>query len=144
MSTGNRYALIITNNKYDDSAFRPLITPQADGVGMRSVLTDPAVAAFPAENVRVLHDQSNGVIKRAITDFYRGKGLDDFLFVYFSGHGALDPDFQLYFAVKDTEKDYLTTSGIEARFVDKSMKQSRAKRKVLVLDCCHSGAFVDG
>jgi len=47
----------------------------------------------------------------------------------------------LYFAATDTDLDYLDSSAISAEFVNRQMGRSRSGRKILLLDCCYSGAF---
>ncbi|MEM7799501.1 MAG: caspase family protein, partial [Chloroflexota bacterium] len=114
-----------------------------DGEDLGAILKDPAIAAF--DEVSHLHNQSSSQIRRAIVGFYREKKKEDLLFFYFSGHGVLsDSSRQLYFAVRDTEKAYLSANGIEAGFVDRQMKQCRSRRKIVVLDCCYSGAYLQG
>ena len=46
-----------------------------------------------------------------------------------------------YLAVRDTERAILAGTAIEASYVTTRMDRSASKRLVLVLDCCHSGAF---
>ena len=47
----------------------------------------------------------------------------------------------MYLAVRDTERAILAGTAIEASYVTTRMDRSASKRLVLVLDCCHSGAF---
>lgn len=61
--------------------------------------------------------------------------------LYFSGHGVLDDNGQLYLAVKDTERELQSATAIEATFITGIMDRSISRRQVLVLDCCHSGVF---
>ena len=61
--------------------------------------------------------------------------------LYFSGHGVRDEQGHLYLAVRDTERAILAGTAIEASYVTTRMDRSASKRLVLVLDCCHSGAF---
>ena len=62
--------------------------------------------------------------------------------LYFSGHGVKDEQGNLYLAVKDTERPLLAGTSIEAAFITAQMDRSHSKRQILILDCCHSGAFV--
>ena len=48
------------------------------------------------------------------------------------------------FAARDTQRDLLDATSVEAAFVTKVMNNSLSRRQVLVLDCCHSGAFARG
>jgi hypothetical protein len=66
------------------------------------------------------------------------------LLFYFSGHGVLDENGRLYLAVKDTDTGTLRGTAIPARYITEEMDNSRSKRQVLILDCCHSGAFERG
>ena len=56
----------------------------------------------------------------------------------------LDDQGHLYLAVKDTERSLLRATGIPAAYITDEMNNSRSQRQVLILDCCHSGAFARG
>jgi hypothetical protein len=61
--------------------------------------------------------------------------------IYFSGHGVLDDNGGLFLAIKDTETRHLRATALPSAFITTEMDQCRSKRKILILDCCHSGAF---
>ena len=48
---------------------------------------------------------------------------------------------RLYFATSTTKVNRLRATGVEDMFVNDAMGHSRARKIVLILDCCHSGAF---
>ena len=50
----------------------------------------------------------------------------------------------LYLALKDTQVDLLKATSIPSSFVADEMDSCRSKRQILILDCCHSGAFARG
>jgi hypothetical protein len=79
-----------------------------------------------------------------IARFFGGKKPDDLLLLFFSGHGVRDERGLLYLAVQDTEHDLLNATAIPAAFITDEMDRSRSRRQVLILDCCHSGAFSHG
>jgi tetratricopeptide (TPR) repeat protein len=56
----------------------------------------------------------------------------------------LDDQGRLHLAVKDSERALLRATAIPAAFVTEEMNNSRSRRQVLILDCCHSGAFARG
>jgi WD40 repeat protein len=64
--------------------------------------------------------------------------------VYLSCHGLLDARRRLYFAAADTRKDRLAATGVEAAWVLDQLEHCRARRQVLILDSCFSGAFAHG
>jgi hypothetical protein len=51
---------------------------------------------------------------------------------------------RLYFAAIDTLKNRLSATGIEAHWLLDQLEECRARRQVVVLDCCFSGAFARG
>jgi hypothetical protein len=64
--------------------------------------------------------------------------------LYVSGHGVLSQNRRFYLATTTTALQLLRSTAIEDSFVNDVMQQSRARSIVLVLDCCHSGAFGRG
>src|SRR5205807_2278937 len=64
--------------------------------------------------------------------------------LYFSGHGVLDERGRLHLAARDTERELISGTAIPATFVTDEMDACHSRRQVLVLDCCHSGAFARG
>jgi tetratricopeptide (TPR) repeat protein len=137
-----RLALIIGSSVYTDSALARLLTPDADVGAFADLLMDAEVGKF--DDVKVLVNMSYSTVRRSISDFFSNKSREDLLLLYFSGHGVLDELGRLYLAVKNTECKLLRATAIPARFITDEMDNSRSKRQLLILDCCHSGAFARG
>ena len=76
-----------------------------------------------------------------IASFFADRKRNDLLLLYFSGHGIKDDDGRLYLATADTRRRLLRATAVPATFVNETMTASRSRRQVLILDCCHSGAF---
>jgi hypothetical protein len=66
---------------------------------------------------------------------------DDLIFLYLTGHGIKDDEGNLYFAMRDTDRDLLRTTALGADLLNAVMNDSPARSQVLMLDCCYSGAF---
>ncbi len=139
---GVKLALIIGNSVYRDETLARLKAPDADVGALADVLLDPEVGGF--QDAKLLVNLSAASVRRAIANFYASKARDDLLLLYFSGHGVLDDQGRLYLAVKDTERSLLRATGIPAAYITDEMNNSRSQRQVLILDCCHSGAFARG
>lgn len=137
-----KYALIIGNNKYDDPKLAQLKTPAADSQALAKVLVDKNIGAF--DEVSPLIDKTETEIRRAISSFLSNKKPDDLVLVYFSGHGVLDDRGRLFLSLKDTETTLLKATAIPSTFISDEMDSCRSKRQILILDCCHSGAFARG
>ncbi len=77
----------------------------------------------------------------AIGEFYRNRRRDDLTLLYFTGHGLKDDQGRLYLAMTNTRHDDLLFTGLSAQQIDEAMESCSSRQKVLVLDCCYSGAF---
>ncbi|MEJ2353643.1 MAG: caspase family protein, partial [Anaerolineales bacterium] len=139
---GQKLGLVIGNSAYRDSTLASLATPDVDVGDLADVLLEPEVGDF--NDVQVFVNASSATLRRAVSKFFSLKHRDDLLVLYFSGHGVLDENGRLYLAVKDTERQLLRGTAIPASFISDEMNNSRSKRQVLILDCCHSGAFGRG
>ena len=137
-----KFALIIGNSRYDDASLGRLKAPDIDVYELESVLKSPEVGRF--DEVATLLDQDCASVRKAIARFYDQRQRDDLLLLYFSGHGVKDEQGHLYLALRDTESGLLAGSAIETAFISGRMDRSFSKRQVVVLDCCHSGAFAHG
>src|SRR5207344_534313 len=104
-------------------------------------LADPDIGGF---TVTTVIDQSAQQIRLALEDFLDGRGTGDLLLVYLSCHGQLDARRLLDFAATDTRKDRLGATGVESAWVLDQLEHCRARRQVLILDSCFSGAFAHG
>jgi hypothetical protein len=136
-----RKALLVATYGYQDPGLRRLAAPAHDAEALADVLRDPDVAGF---DVTVLLDEPAHVVGEAIGDFYGGCRRDDLTLLYFSGHGLKDDDGRLYLAMTNTRRDALLFTGLPAASISDAMDGCPSRRKVLVLDCCYSGAFPAG
>ncbi|MHA5054184.1 caspase family protein [Streptomyces sp. SD15] len=131
-------ALIIAAQYYDNPSRQQLPGAGADARELSKILRDPGVGAFEVETVV---DETSHVIRLAIERFFREADSNDLLLVHISCHGQRNRRGELYFEVKDTDPATPSSTGIDAVFVARLMEESTARRIVLLLDCCYSGAF---
>lgn len=139
-----RLALLIGNSDHTDAGLARLAKPAHDVSGLARVLTDTRVGNFQVGENGLLINRSNTEINIAIEEFFKSKKSDDFLLLYFAGHGILDDQGRLYLAATNTQRNTLKATGIAAEFIADAMYESNSKRQILILDCCHSGAFARG
>jgi hypothetical protein len=136
-----RRALLIASGTYRDPGLARLRAPSTDVRALAAVLGDETIGGF---DVRQAIDESTENVKREIEGFFVDSRLDDLLLLYFSGHGVLSQSRRFYFATATTELKWLGSTAVDDRFVNEMMEHSRARTIVLILDCCHSGAFGRG
>ncbi len=68
-------------------------------------------------------------------------GVDDIVILYFAGHGLLDAKNNFYYAVHDMDFNRPDKNGISYEDLLNLLNKSVSRKKVLLLDACHSGAF---
>ena len=141
LPTGPREALVIATTRYQDPELRQLRASAHDAEDLADVLGDRSIGAFTI--TRVI-DQGEGQVRRQIDVFLSGRGTDDLMLLYLSCHGLLDRRGRLYFAASDTLKTQLGSTGISSEWLRDQLDECRARRQVLILDCCFSGAFARG
>jgi hypothetical protein len=140
-AAGARLALVIATGAYSDAGLRRLGAPAKDAADLAQVLADPAIGGFTVTTVlnKTVHET-----RVAVEDFLHGRSTRDLLLVYLSCHGLLDARRRLYFAAADTRMDRLGSTGIESAWLLDQLEDCRARRQVLILDSCFSGAFAHG
>ena len=136
-----RRALLVATASYTDPGLAALRAPVGDVEALAQVLRDDSIGGF---EVSELIDRPTEDIKREIEGFFDDARREDLLLLYFSGHGVLSRSRRFYFATTTTELQWLRATAIDDGFVNDVMQHSRARSIVLMLDCCHSGAFGKG
>ncbi|MDF2255530.1 caspase, EACC1-associated type [Streptantibioticus ferralitis] len=134
---------MIGTASYQDDVFTTLPSVRADVHYLSQVLEMPSVGRFEP-CVRV-EDSSKAAIKQSVESFLRDREPDELVVLYISGHGLYDTeDGQLYYITADTRADQLQRTAMEAAFITEQLEACAARRKILLLDCCFSGAAVQG
>jgi Caspase domain len=138
---GRRLALLVATYRYQDAGLRQLTAPGHDAEALAEVLRDPQIADF---EVTTLINEPHHVVGDAIGEFYHNRRRDDLTLLYFTGHGLKDDQGRLYLAMADTKRDRLFFSALSARQIDEAIESCWSRQKILILDCCYSGAFSAG
>lgn len=133
-----RYALLLSSAKYADPSLTHLASPTADVDGLKTVLADPQLGGF---EVKVSENLTYGAMGECIGDFLAEREREDTILLYFSGHGLLSADGELYFAASNTRLSRLEDTGLGAERLARQIGRCRAKKILLILDSCFSGAF---
>src|SRR5689334_7424672 len=110
--------------------------------GFGDLLRDVAYWGIPPENCHVLLDPAGpGEVSRVVREAAAATERDGLLLVYFSGHGLVDPadDDKLILALSACDPDAPHEEGLPYDWIRWAVAGSRARRRLVVLDCCYSG-----
>jgi formylglycine-generating enzyme required for sulfatase activity len=136
------YALLVGISQFTDPRLAKLNAPRGDVEALAQVLQDPARGGF--SNVTTCIDQELQTIRDQLTALLDDRNPDDMVLLYYSGHGILTKGQRLFLATGQTSFDRPQARSLSALEMRDMLEQSRAGKQVVILDCCHSGAFVDG
>ena len=136
-----RVALLIGISEYGEG-IPSLSAPPNDVVAVERVLKDPNMGYF--DEVRPLINPELRAMQTAIARVFKNLAKDDIVLLFFSGHGITDDNNRLYLTTKGTGKDVYEATSVPASFVQNVSQECYAKRQVIILDCCYSGAFAEG
>ena len=107
---------------------------------LKKVLTDKRILGFLEENIVELIDPQKSTFEKELNKI--GKHATDTIIVYYSGHGIRE-DEQLYLTCVDSVMEDIYVTGVSIKRVKKLIKKSKAKKRILILDCCHSGKAIN-
>lgn len=136
-----RLALLIGNQTFDNiKVFPDLRTPANDVRDFADVLKK--YGGF--EVLSTLVDATAEAIRQAIDDLFSEAERGDLTLLYYSGHGYKGRDARHYLIAKNSRPDRLPSTAVRETFIHDVMSISRSRHKVIILDCCFSGAFIKG
>ncbi|CAK8722426.1 hypothetical protein GCAAIG_12085 [Candidatus Electronema halotolerans] len=136
---GKRFAILIAGSKFpDEPGLTELRCPENDVDALNELLVSPDLGRF-TETVVFKNDSSHEVLV-GIESVLADAGGNDLVLVYFSGHGKTSLFGKLCFATADTKLKTLRTTSIPAEAVKSLFDEYSVRKKVLILDCCYSGA----
>jgi glycine betaine/choline ABC-type transport system substrate-binding protein len=133
-------AVLIGTSEYRDEKFPAL--PAADNSleGMRQMLTSPELCGWPASRVRQLSNVSDN--RQLIVNLRQwARETSEIFFLYYVGHGTPDEKGPCL-ALTDTQLEYPDATGLEYRQVRKALRDSPARVKIVILDCCYAGRAI--
>ncbi|ACC83944.1 caspase, EACC1-associated type [Nostoc punctiforme] len=136
-----KIALLIGVSEYGEG-IPPLSSALNDVEAMQRVLQNPNLGGF--EQIERLLNPDAIAMRKAIQKLFREAGKDDLVLFFFSGHGITNDEDHLYLATRNTAKEDFEATAVDANFIRGQSNNCYAKRQVLILDACYSGAIAQG
>lgn len=110
---------------------------------LERLLCDPGVVGIPAGNVVRLLDQPTPTTVAELLAT-SAQEADDLLLVYYAGHGLVgSSSLELFLATGDSTYVHAEYNSLPFAAVRRAVRDSPARKKIIVLDCCFSGRALD-
>lgn len=136
-----RRALIIGNSRFDEvKTFPHLRTPANDVQTVADVLEQ--YGRFDVVTTHI--DQDSETLRGAIEELFTISERGDLALLYYSGHGYRTRDGQLCLVARNSMSSRVLSTAISESFIHDVVKQSACRHRIIILDCCHSGALLPG
>ncbi|MGD9183165.1 MAG: caspase family protein, partial [Desulfobacterales bacterium] len=130
---------------YKDRKIPPLHFTVADAQGMYNVLTNEKYGFLLKENVKILinEEASTQNIKKTFGTWLKTNVKEnDFVIVYFAGHGAPEAG-STYWVTYDSDIEDLYGTAISNESISKMLNSIESKTIIVFLDSCYSAATVN-
>jgi len=142
---GNKLALLVGINSYEDPLVSSLNFSVNDVEGFYEILVDPERGKCNKDNIKLLSDKTDEKPSRSkviseLKRICRRAEPGDIILFYFSGHGY-EKDGKPYLLCSDTYLNAVEETAIPVEMIRKTMEESNARVKIIILDACHSGAI---
>lgn len=145
-----RFSLVIGINKYQSLTISPLEFAVSDAEEFAASLSRRGMYEVPSENSTLLLDSAATRVSiiDAVNMLAERASPEDVVVFYYAGHGSSevtkkgDPDDNLrkYLVPYDTDLKSIDSSAIDFHFLAQRLQRVRARRMLMVFDCCYSGA----
>lgn len=138
----NSFALLI-------GVYDPKLPTVNDATDIRDVLINPKLAGYPPENVFLLTNKkaTRAGILKAFDKLIKKTNVDSKVFLYYSGHGAIDDTKKkasYYLQAEGWDINEPDKTGIESKEIKAKLNQIVAERLIFFFDCCHAQGMTKG
>jgi len=109
---------------------------------LKRLFTDKSFFGINTDNVLVLLNEKKVSIEKQLSTFAKDTEPDETLIVYYTGHGSVSQDdLSVYLSTIDSISNDVVSTGISVQRIRNLVSSAYAKRKVIILDACYSGAI---
>lgn len=142
------FALVIGVGDYVGEGFASLPATVEDANAVARVLKDPARCAYPEDRVTVLtgNEASRRRILNALEHLAEQATPDSTVVIFFSGHGGqmhVGSSIETYLCPRGADINELDNSAISRDAFSAVLKKIRARKLLVILDCCFAAGAAD-
>ncbi|PUB20887.1 caspase domain-containing protein [Promicromonospora sp. AC04] len=139
MTRSTSRAVLAGTWNYDDEFLANLPAAENSLQRMYDFLSHPQGGSWPDKRVTPILEERNfgnaaEKIQNALQD------VTHTALFYYVGHGLLDDRKQLYLGLQGSKLGNVRTTSLEWEMVRHLIENCKARRKIVILDCCFAGA----
>ena len=137
LPAGSR-AVLVGVSAYEYAEFPPIRAARNSLEAMSSLLSDPALCAWPPEWITVIANPISAAgLATQIADL--AESTTGVLLLYYAGHGVLSASGELCLTVTSTRPDRPKISGLPWETLGEVLRGCPATVRLAILDCCFAG-----
>jgi hypothetical protein len=140
---GDLYGVVVGVAKYQNSKVPKLKVSDKDAKDIADLLkTQRKLFRNIYVDVLVNEEATHVEVNKHLFHKLRRAGKDDTVVLYFSGHGADDPQNpgEYFFLTHDADPDFLEATAVNLSRM-RFMERLDSKRVIVLADTCHAGGF---
>jgi len=131
-------AVLVGVSAYEYAEFPPIRAARNSLEAMGSLLSDPALCAWPPEWITVIANPISAAgLATQIADL--AESTTGVLLLYYAGHGVLSASGELCLTVTSTRPDRPKISGLPWETLGEVLRGCPATVRLAILDCCFAG-----
>jgi WD40 repeat protein len=134
----NLYVVAVGVSDYEDDRFR-LTYAHKDADDLADLFESKRDRFGEVKVQRILNRKATRKNILKAKDFLATSRVDDLVVVFFAGHGLLDSKLDYYFATADIDFKNPAKRGLAYEAIEDLLDGIRARKKLLLMDTCHSG-----
>jgi WD40 repeat protein/uncharacterized caspase-like protein len=132
------YVVVVGVSQYQDARFR-LTYADKDANDLADYLQSRKENYNRVRLVRLVNEDATRDKILEVKQHLRQSQVDDQVIVFFAGHGLLDDKLDYYFATADMDFNKPSAKGVSYVAIEDLLDGIRARKKLLLMDTCHSG-----
>ncbi len=132
------YVVVVGVSAYQDSRYR-LTYADKDANDLANYFQTHKVAFNQVRLLRLVNQDATRDNILQAKQLLRQSNVDDQVIIFFAGHGLLDDKLDYYFATVDMDFSKPSAKGLSYDAIDDLLDGIRARKKLLMMDTCHSG-----
>lgn len=135
-------AVLIGVSAYEYTEFPPIRAARNSLQAMRSLLSDPALGGWPADQITVIANPISATgLATDIADL--AESTTGALLLYYVGHGMLSVRGELCLTVTSTHPERPKISGLPWDTAADVLRGCPANPRLAILDCCFAGQAIE-